>query len=353
MPKQSVKRKRNSRWRKSPKKVKKLVANLKKQCSSSSSSTSVVDANNNSTSDTDIFDFNRIVSFSLFDFIITASNNHGQQCNGTFELQNDCRFSRVTTWSCIKCKFKLSIEPSKLIDVGNKRKVREHIIREPVARVLSGLSNSAESKYRSQLGLLTVDPETQCKTVKNILLPALKGIFNEHVSEVLDNIKNDFIAEYQKSHGVVPSSDMLIPIEVEFDGRHQKYFGRNSLDGHVAVGLMGQNTPIFMRSYHRKTPSMKRKTTNYNDAPGNIDRTVAKEVCEFLFEKGFDVVSVCRDNDASTIEIMTFVLRDIKIYTLHYNFKTVIFIIYCNPMKKRETWELFNHLIFLHAVFCL
>ena len=63
---------------------------------------------------------------------------------------------------------------------------------------------------------------------------------------------DEYIQIYKASNGGLgPGDNILIPLHIEGDGRHQKCRGWNSFDGHFIAGLMGENIPIWIRSYHR------------------------------------------------------------------------------------------------------
>ncbi len=230
-----------------------------------------------------------------------------KSCGGDLSFKSDSKMTQVTEFICDGCDAVLKLIPSKLVAVNNgrKKRVREHVVRQTLSCASNGGNYNQFKRQNSMSGIETIGKDQYHDILVNTLYETSKSLFEEHVTSTLKRKRDEFIEIYKLSNGgLAPGDNILTPLHVEGDARHQKCRGWNSFDGHFLAGLMGENIPIWIRSYHRPVVGKKRKITNWRGAAGSIDKAAGSELYKWAFENGCDIETFLHDNDAKAMELM-------------------------------------------------
>jgi hypothetical protein len=181
--------------------------------------------------------------------------------------------------------------------------------------------NATYGGSRGQLALiygshnLYYPNDNKIRKIRNeIIFPQIVKMHKDSVKEVIINYKFEYIRLHPEHPEGAP-----VPVGLAMDGRWQKRYGWNSLDGHGLGHIFFPNKKdqeeanlvsgccIGVFTFHRNSPSGKRKLLGgiemFEGSAKSMDPESIKKGVKMLLDNGLDVTLLLHDNDSTGIKV--------------------------------------------------
>ena len=235
--------------------------------------------------------------------IKTTSNKNittYSEYNDTIRVYAPCHSCRDTTGTCEKGRY------CSLTSDRRYSTTLEAYMFTFSATFSGNIDALKRDRARSQLA--APSRPTIIKIRKLILRPIVERLHNESVQKAISEYKTIFKQAY-------PNHTGPIPVGLSMDGRWQKRWGWNSLDGHGIGHIfcpLGDKISDKINAslgrkcigafpHHRQSSGNRRKTQLHDGNAGSIDASSVEKATLLLLNSGLDLVHLLHDNDAGGI----------------------------------------------------
>jgi hypothetical protein len=214
------------------------------------------------------------------------------------------------------------------IETQRKLKFRKRVYyeRNIVKAINSTFNGTKSSNARTDIlnQVSTPADSTLDRIQTRVILPAIRRLHKESVKRALE----EYVACYRRTHPDHPASSP-IPVALATDGRWQKRWGWNSLDGHViglilspdGMDLNQTRNCVGVHTFHRELPGKFKRSKYFSKiknwfehemdddgvydaevfagSAGSMDPVGLSKFVVDLLEFGLDVITIIHDDDTT------------------------------------------------------